>query len=57
MYYSKPPEGLLKDDSHWLDTSYGHHSPVPSSSIGLRSGDCGGHSMTDMMPAGCVFSK
>ncbi len=38
IYYSKPPEGLPKDDSHWLDTSYGHHRPV-SSSIGLRSGD------------------
>ncbi len=25
LYYSKPSEGLPKDDSHWLDTSYGHH--------------------------------
>ncbi len=47
--------GLPKDDSHWLDTSYGHHGPVPSSSTGLRSGDWGGHSMTDMMPADCSF--
>ncbi len=29
IYYSKPPEGLPKDDSHWLDTCYGHHGPVP----------------------------
>ncbi len=34
IYYSKPPEGLPKDDSHWLDTSYGYHGPVPSSSVG-----------------------
>ncbi len=57
IYYSKPPEGLPKDDSDWLDTSYGHHGPVASSSIGLRSGDWGGHSMTDMMPADCFLSK
>ncbi len=35
----------------------GHHGPVPSSSIGLRLGDWGDHSMTDMMPADCFLSK
>ncbi len=37
---------------HFLRSSSSH-----SSSIGLRSGDWGGHSMTDMMPADCFLSK